>query len=348
MKVIRKRLYESEGLAASVRWDETCSCVQSLFDGTWVDNPTADPRYNPANLAPPNATADPRCSAAYGMRVKIENIMDAFFLAQSLIEAANAVLALITITLPGVGLIWRVVFAVIEALIAIGSAALIAAFTEAAYDELQCIFYAEISADGQMTQAQFETINTRICDDMDVTICAALGLIMNMLGYVGMSNAGAMFGTDGDCDDCPIDWCFTWIFSEGAGAWVGFNFPIPAVYSGGAWRSQQQSGGTYCSIEIDIPIDSVITEFSASGVETGSYPTSGSATTLSYVQGGNPGTFVTAQPTGDFDMSWAGTAVNLQKLRFTSQINGLVSMEINQITVRGTGTNPFGDTNCPP
>jgi len=209
MKVIRKRLFEQEGLPYNVRWDETCECVQTLFDDTWVDNPTADPRYNPANLAPPNDTSDPKCSAAYGMRVKIENIMDAFFLADALIDAANAIFALITVTLPGIGLIWRVIFAVCEALYAIGSAALVAAFTEEAYDELQCIFYQEISENGQMTQAQLETINTRICAEMDVTVCAAMGLMLNMLGYVGMSNAGAMYGEDADCEECCADTPFT-------------------------------------------------------------------------------------------------------------------------------------------
>lgn len=210
MKVIRKRLYESEGLSPWVRWDETCECVQTLFGDTWVDTPLADPRFNPGNVAPANTESDPRCAAAAGMRQKVEDIMDAFFLADALIDAANSVLAVITITLPGVGLIWRVIFAVCEALYAIGTAALVAAFTESAYDELQCIFYDNIGTDGLMSESQLSDINTQICEEMDITICAAMGLILNMLGWVGMSNAGSMFADSAaDCSDCCDNTPFT-------------------------------------------------------------------------------------------------------------------------------------------
>lgn len=203
MKIIRKQLSEIEGLPPNIRWDETCECVQTTWDGeTWVDTPGADPRYNPGNLAPPNDTSDPRCSAAAGMRDKIEQVMNAFFLADALIDAANAVFAVILIFNPPASLLWRIVFAICEALYAIGTAALVAAFTPEAYDELQCIFYNNIGEDGQMSAAQLSDVNTQICDEMDVTVCAAMGLILNMLGWVGMSNAGALFGADSDCSEC--------------------------------------------------------------------------------------------------------------------------------------------------
>lgn len=211
MKVIMKRLYEGEGLPPNTRWDETCECVQSTFDdgATWVDTPGADPRYNPGNLAPPNDTTDPRCSAAAGMRVRIEQVLDAVFLADALIDAANAVFGVILFFNPPARLIWAIIIVVCEALYAIGLAALAASFTEAAYDELQCIFYRNIDNDGQMSAAQLSAINTEICSTMDVTVCAAMGLILNMLGFVGMSNAGALFGEDSDCDECG-EWCYTW------------------------------------------------------------------------------------------------------------------------------------------
>jgi len=350
VKIIKKRLYESEGLSATVRWDETCECVQSFDGTTWVDNPIADPRYNPANLAPVNSEADPRCSAAFGMRNKIESIMQAFFEASALIDAANAILALITVTVPGVGLIWRVIFAVVEALYAIGSAALVIAFTEEAYDELQCIFFANISEDGQMSAAQLSDINTQICEDMDVTICAAMGLLLNMLGWVGMSNAGAQFAEVGDCSECVIPWCFNWDFTVAQGAWNGFDFPIPAIYSAGVgWTSQQQSGGTYCNIILNTDTDTQFTYFEATIEITGAYEGSGSGVWLAYEQGGSYGTFTSSTydpPTGVSTISFLGDFSNVAKLWVLAQINGLTSMKILSVQVRGIGVNPFGDDNC--
>lgn len=361
MKVIRKRLYESEGLPDNVRWDETCGCVQSLFGDEWIDNPDADPRFNPANLAPPNDTSDPRCSAAYGMRAKIENIMNAFFAASALIDAANAVLALITVTVPGVGLIWRVVFAVIEALYAIGSAALVIAFDNDAYDELQCIFYAEISADGQMTQEQFVTINTRICTDMDVTICAAMGLLMNMLGYVGMSNAGAQYGEDADCSDCPDDWCWHDNFSDPDVVWNGTTYaPYGAVKAGGSWRQVTIAGGYfYCQIFNDFPGSTLTTITEVSFTALVMPPTNNAAGCSGWAVGlwiggvetypvayapQTVGSFVTYTITGSWE-NVAGISFHIQQCP-SGGVGG--SIQMTEYTIKGTGYNPYPDSNCPP
>jgi len=350
MKIIRKRLYESEGLSATVRWNEDCDCVQSLFGDTWVDNPTADPRYNPGNLAPPNATADPRCSAAFGMRTKVENIMNAFFLADALIDAANSILALITITLPGVGLIWRVIFAVCEALYAIGTAALVAAFTEEAYEELQCIFYVNIDEDGRMSATQLSDINTQICEDMDLTICAAMGLILNMLGEVGMSNAGAMFGEDSDCDYCPVFWCNHFPFEDStAWEWNSFAFPVTNGMDSAGWVSANASGGTYLNIEWSFPATKIASIAFSFGVSD-SYPSSGSGTWITaFVDGVETDlTGYLYPPPGISGVGWTGvgTLDNVTKIRLKSQINAVIITHCYYATINGEDVNPEGGIPC--
>jgi len=350
VKIIRKRLYEQEGLPYNVRWDETCECVQSLFGDTWVDNPAADPRYNPGNLAPPNSETDPRCSAAFGMRTKIENIMDAFFLAQSLIEAANAIFALITVTLPGVGLIWRVIFAVVEALIAIGSAALIASFTDEAYDELQCIFYNNIDEDGQMSQQQFEDTNTQICEDMDFTICAAMGLMMNMLGFVGMSNAGAMFGEEGDCSECPVYWCYTFDFTLSDGEWAQDPLQVPGCgeYSPGVgWISTFNPSNNVKGVYINRTFDpSTLTNIEMMWEFTNPVSTANGWTALT------PGAYTNRFSVSGSDgaAAWEGNLLLIPEVAVSvgNTVDGSAAgtATITRITLRGEGVNPFGVDNC--
>lgn len=353
MKIIKKRLYESEGLATGIRWDETCECVQSFDGTTWVDNPMADPRYNPANLAPPNGEADPRCSAALGMRNKIENILDAFFLASSLIDAANAILALITVTVPGVGLIWRVIFAVCEALYAIGSAALISAFTEEAFDELQCIFYNNIGDDGQMSEAQLSATNTQICEDMDITVCAAMGLLLNMLGWVGMSNAGAQFAEVGDCDPCG--WCYEFDFTEddggfttfGVGTWSSAGWETGLVYVGGDPARGRRQVQLTKSFGFSVTATKIQMVYSAA-IGNNTAPTGTGMWKDTFAT-----TIQTAGVSSGLNTITFNGSMTLDNIQLSLGVGGCDdcgdpggSGEIRKLRFYGAGTNPFGDDNC--
>jgi len=180
MKIIRKRLYALEGLPGWQRWSVDDDVFQQSYDGgnTWIDSPGADPRVNPGGLAPPNTETDPRCAAAAGMRNRFEQIMEQFWLAETLLQAANAVFAAITIFNPPASILWRVIFAICEAIYALGSAALLSAFSGDTFDLLQCVFYNNIGNVGIMTDAQLSDVNTEICADFDVTVCAASGLML--------------------------------------------------------------------------------------------------------------------------------------------------------------------------
>jgi len=343
VKVIRKRLFEQEGLPFNVRWSDDCDCVQSFFNGEWVDNPTADPRYNPGNLAPPNPGIDPRCLAAAGMMEKTRAIMDAFFLAQSLIEAANAVLALITVTLPGVGLIWRVVIAVIEALIAVGSAALFAAFTEDAYEQLQCIFYDEIGDDGQMTADQLSTINTRICDEMSSVVCAAMGLILNMQGFVGMSNAGAFYDGEADCSECPIYWCYDYNMLTSDG---DFEPRLSPPDWGGVWTSGtgwHNPSATSLNIGKQLPNDVHVTRLGFSSTAYGATAVAcyenADYTGVQYfrVNSNDSGDINVFCPAGSWLVCINGSSTDYPFQQYR---------DITAVHVQGTDEEPFGDSTC--
>lgn len=249
-----------------------------------------------------------------------------------------------------------VVLPIIAAMIAVGGFGS-AVLNEDDLEAIQCILYCNSSISAGVVTFDFDQVVTEMQAHAFLPVNIA-GIMLPLLGEDGLNRAGATTSiTEAtcECEDCPADeWCYTWIFSESDGGWVGYNFPVPAVYgSGVGWQSQYATGpgygGTYCNIEIDVPADSVITHMSAAITLSGSYSGAGSGTWLAYVQGGVDGNFTSGAydpPSGASELSWDGTAINLQKLRFLSQIDGSVSMTILQITVRGTGANPFGEDNC--
>lgn len=351
---IRKRLWAGEIEPPFTRWGEDCECVETSFDGgeTWTETPTADPRYNPAYLAPPLSGEDARCLAATGMVELVSDTMDAVFDAAAIIDAANAIFALITVFVPGFGLLVRVIILFVEALISIGLAALVLEFDEDTYDELLCIFYQEISEDGQMSALQLEAINTRICAEMSVTICAAMGAMLNMFGWVGFSNAGALYeGSASDCDVCPLAWCRYSDFGTGStDGWTGYPFPVPPYFDATRWAGTQNAGGTYTSIKYAFASPQTIKSIQFQvGVDT-SYPAAGSACYIVIVQGG-VATAITGTsydpPPGISTLGNTGTWANVSEIRLQWQLNGVRTTSIYYAIVEGEGgSNPMGLTNC--
>lgn len=202
MKVIRKRLYESENLPTNMRYNETCDCVEYAVGDEWIEQEEFDPRHGAGFRSLPLSGADAKCNAAAGMVWAIEDTVNHVLVAASIIDVANGLFALIVVLNPGFGIIMKILITLAEVLFSIGTAALTISFDEEAYDQLTCIFYQEISADGQMSAAQLSTINTRVCNEMDLTVCAVVGALLNTYGEVTFSNAGALAGIEGDCDEC--------------------------------------------------------------------------------------------------------------------------------------------------
>lgn len=349
MRVIRKKLDPQEGLPPNVRWSDDCECIESTFDGgeTWVETPEADPRNNPGGLAP---AIDDRCAAAIGMRNHLEFILDQIYLATSLIDMANAILAIITVTVPGFGLLVRLIILLCEALLAIGTAALVIEFDEDAYDQLQCIFYDEIGEDGRMTQAQLETINTRICDEMSATVCLAMGAFLNTFGSVGWSNFGALYGEAGDCSDC--EWCIKILFNTGDGTfYLTPARPEGSYVAGNYWRSVDYQSGSLLDISIEAIADCTITAVIMKHGLNGTVPNWNGSITANAVEilaWAIPGYFAlaTESNTGSWDLTTG------QELRLAVGNGGGVGNPsfqwgaIFEIELHGIGDIPFAWDEC--
>lgn len=242
MYIIRKRLLTTEGNPPGTRYNPDCDCVETTVDGgtTWTENPGADPRINPAYQAPPNTAPDPRCAAAAGMVHYIRTIVDAGIDGSTISGIGTTILAGVLLFLP-ISWFFALIAIIAESLIAIGGAALAFSFTEGVYDELLCIFYAQLDGDGRLDEAGLDAAlaaaNTQIGD---FTVDAVLELTKQLAGFVGFNNAGVRYADpDADCATCAAwaELCNFEIEDYGFEAQLFGAVPLATYTSGVGWTA---------------------------------------------------------------------------------------------------------------
>jgi len=212
MFTIRKKLSADEGAPANTRVNEEGE-VETSYDGgmTWIPNPDADPRTSPAYLRPP--TDEGKCAAAAGMIAAMQSFVSDASTVAAPGGLATAILGGVILLIPGLGWMWGVSLIVAGAIAAIGGAAIGTAFTSPVWDELLCILYCGIGEDGSVNQAQLNDIQANIVSDIGGTVSATTALIFQTWGFVGLSNAGALYADPmADCDDCECVSCVQWDF----------------------------------------------------------------------------------------------------------------------------------------
>lgn len=265
-QVIRKRLWEQEIIGDTIRYNDG---VWETFDtatGTWIENPLSDPRTLAMWRLPAGGGADPACDGAANLTDKFERMIDALLTAVSVIDAANAFVGIILVFFPPARLLWVIIIAVVEALYAIGVAAISVAWTAEAFDQLQCIIFEEIGSDGEITDAEKDAIYARIEAEMTSVQFAVMSILISALGTVGMNNAAQMREVSGDCSECPAPWCYYTNFAvDPDTAWVKIS-AAGAFVSGQGWRGTGSgSSGAWEEVRIQytLPDESPITEIYA-------------------------------------------------------------------------------------
>lgn len=218
MRIVRKYLTAEEVSPSNVRWEETCDCVQQTADGgaTWTDNPGIDPRHFGGYRLPPVGGEDPRCQAAANMVKCIHDSIDAVTNAVNEAQSVTAMLAVFVVFIPGIGALLALIWAVAEAFFTIGFTVIGAAFTTDVYDQLTCIFFANIGEDGQVSATQMGGILSDINSQIGGTVFAVMNYILQTWGEVGLSNAGAVGNASADCSACGAITLI--IYSDGDGA----------------------------------------------------------------------------------------------------------------------------------
>lgn len=247
MPVIRKRLSESEGSPANIRVNPETGVVQSTIDGgtTWIDDPGADPRINPAFLMPPVEGSNARCAAAFGMVEGIREYVDGINDASNDVARISILVAAILLSIPGINIAYALALLAFDAINVLGIGNIVSAFTEEVYEDLLCIFFDNIDADGRISAAQIEYVREDIDSKIgDVYVTGLTDLFFSEFGFVGLTNNGFRL-QDGDADcGCGYAWTLTYNAMIGDGGWVVYNGgsgwrPAPGTIweAGVGWRS---------------------------------------------------------------------------------------------------------------
>lgn len=207
MFVVRKLLSALEGAIPFTRYNPATNEVETSADGgaTWTPNAGADPRVNPAYQVAPNEEPDPRCAAAEGMTLYIRQSVDAGIASATIVGVGNSVLGLLLFALP-ITWMYALIWAIAEALVTIGSAALITEFTEDVYDQLRCALYDNLNAEGQIDQAGLDAFQA----EADAIEALVVGPVVHSCilgaGVVGFNNFGAK-QADPEAE-CACGWCY--------------------------------------------------------------------------------------------------------------------------------------------
>ncbi len=214
MKIIRGRLSNSQVTPANLRWNSTTDLVQQTPDGgtTWVDAPGQDPRHASGFELPPRTGGDPQCDAAANMIAKLKSMVGIFEAEIAQLQAINALLDVVLVFLPEVGIVLEALLALTEFLLTIGADVISAAFTDAQWALVEQALYCNLHSDGTIDHNGFLSAISRIHDDCSATVYDVLYFALPTLGEVGLSNAGAT-GTDtGDCTGFDCQWCYQYLW----------------------------------------------------------------------------------------------------------------------------------------
>ncbi len=352
MKIIRGRLSASDVTPATLRWNPDTNTVQQTADGgaTWTDQPTLDPRSGDGYRLPARTTSDPRCDAAANMVVKLKSMVNIFESELAQLQAVNALVDIVLVFLPEVGIVIEALLAATEFLLTIGADVISAAFTDDQWDLVKCILYCDISGDGTVTSSQFDTIISDIHDQCSTVVYDVLFTLLHLaLGDVGLSNAGATGDATDDCSSCACRWCRTWLGGDGLGDWV-----VPYDILGNA-------GGTYNAGTDQIDGTEINDQHNvwASAYLTGALHVTEISISWDYVNEGGEGSDTSSMNifidgvrhfttytggTGSTSYTWTGDEMATTNIGFL--ITAQVAAHITCIEVKGLGDAPASGRDC--
>jgi len=240
VEIVRKFLGDTT--PPNTRYNDETDTVQVTVDGgaTWIDVPELDPR-NPIYQLPADPTDNPQCDAAERAINQLADEINVFLNTTSALQVVNTLLDALLLLLPGFGLIAGVIWVVVEALLAIGSSVIAAAFTSDVYDGLKCLWYDRVGSDGIMTESAMLDWQDAVSAAYPGTVASVVSLFVDNFGLVQLNNAAVKRTETGDCSSCTTCVNYADDFTGG----LGSQTTIGVVPGSSGWNI---SGGTWTSL----------------------------------------------------------------------------------------------------
>lgn len=204
---------------------------QKSDDGgiTWTDAPEWD--YRLTSVLSPSledqGISNTKCQAADSVIVQyrdqiVEEINET--------QGASAILALIAAVLlvfltAGSALIIASMPGIVGAILAVGVAAMQAAFTEEVWDQFRCLVYCRMDSDDSIGEAGWKALIQDVHDNFEGIVNIVLTNLLNATGAIGLTNMmrSAQGDPESDCSECecpapcaPEGW---WGYMWFEGAW---------------------------------------------------------------------------------------------------------------------------------
>lgn len=338
VQIIRKRLDETEVTPENLRWNVDCDCVQQTPDGgtTWVDSPTQDPRRSTIFQVPARSGGDAQCDSAQQMHDRVKHMLDAIIASSDVLQAINSFVAVVAVFFFEVGWVIEAIWAVVSFIFSIGTTTLAAALTDDQYALLLCILYCNIASDGTCSEAQFEEIQIEVTAGLNATAALAINSALSSIGWVGLTNAGALGEVTGDCTACTCLWCHGWNFKTASGSefWTpDSGFGTWAV--GVGWVSE--AGGLILRTTF---APTTIREIAFSGNNFG-----GGGNFIAFNLGGVRQLTVSCGGGLPYECPFS-VDVLCDEIILNPNCTGAAECYVFTTTIRGEGDSPFGTDNC--
>lgn len=207
MPIIRRLLTPSTVYPTNLRYNEVTDTVQSNVNGTWVDNPEADPRNQTS--FPPRLTSDPTCDAAQSvvdaLIGQIDGIVEAIDNASTLFTIAGIILSIFTFGAYAIFI--SLALGIGNQMVGFGSAAITAALTPAVYDTLKCILFCHMTAQGRLNTGELGAVTGEVTDQIGGIGAIILNAMLNLAGEGGINNLASLGTSTGSCGGCACCDC---------------------------------------------------------------------------------------------------------------------------------------------
>ena len=201
MPIIRRLLTPATVYPVDLRYNEGTDTVQSNVNGTWVDNPAADPRTQTS--FPPRLTADPACDAAQSVvdaLIQIDQTVEAIDNASTLFTIAAIILSLFTFGAYAIFI--TLALGIGNQMVTFGSAAITAALTPAVYDTLKCILFCHMDAQGRLNAGELGVVTGEVTDQIGGIGATIINSMLNLAGEGGINNLASLGTSTGNCVAC--------------------------------------------------------------------------------------------------------------------------------------------------
>lgn len=273
MPIIRRKLDPNEVYPETMRYDADTNTVQSMVNGSWMDNPAADPRTQ--TTLPPRITSNPGCDAAQSVADAFKNTVDHVLTliseSKTLFTLGGAILALFEFGPFGVLIVLALALA--SVMLDAGTAAIEAALTSTAWDLFKCALYCHMNSLGRVNPGEIPDIQSKISDQIGGLGATILNAMLFLAGEGGVNNLASLGTSTGDCSDCDCSPCeiSNWEVFSGSETYgviieTGINYIVadlsyaPATVGEYFLRMKTSGGVDECCIvtHIEVIIDGTV------------------------------------------------------------------------------------------